>query len=381
MKSIKLLIAITLCATTALAQEPAFNNEANTAKNTTAGNAGKLASDRFGHQIPLVLSSYSTFGLNDTAETGSTTTTINATAHNVKVGNYVLFGPTAGSRAGLGYVTSVATNSFTITPPLPNAPNNGDFFFIGSPAVAGVDTNGQSMVNIRAANGTEVARAEDAAHTSGEFGFGVWGVRNDSGTTFAANGNYSPFSVNSLGSIECSLNSAMQLGASGGSSPVRAEDVASGDANALMIAGAVREDALTVNTGTSGDFTQLKADAAGRLISTLAPAGETFQSCGTATATTSDVAIKAAVASNRMYVTSITCKNTSATVATSLDFKDGSTVIAVGGISQMATAAPGAFTASFPVPLRGTSNTALNFATNVSVSSVTCCAAGYVSVN
>lgn len=187
----------------------------------------------------------------------------------------------------------------------------------------------------------------------------------------AAVGQQSHAVVDQYGNISVGGAGALQLG--------KAEDSASADGDIGIPAYFVREDALTANTGTSGDYTPGKTDNSGRQIVTYAPPGETWQSCGTATAVTSNVAIKAAVASNRMYVKSITCKNTSATVATSIDFLDGSTVIAVGAVSEMATVAAGSFTAIFPVPLRGTSNTALNFATNVAVTSVTCCAAGYVS--
>jgi hypothetical protein len=45
------------------------------------------------------------------------------------------------------------------------------------------------------------------------------------------------------------------------------------------------------------------------------------------------------------------------------------------------TASAGSFNATFPTPLRGSVNTALNFATNVSTSSVTCCAHGFTSTN
>lgn len=161
----------------------------------------------------------------------------------------------------------------------------------------------------------------------------------------------------------------------------KAEDAvhASGDTGVQSLF--VREDALTVSSSTTGDYQTPKTDAMGRLIVTPGPAGEFWSACGTATATTSNVAIKAAVVSTRTYVTSLTCKNTSATVATSIDFKDGTTTVAVGGVAQMATTSDGSFSASFPVPLRGTSNTAFNFATNVSVSSVTCCGAGYTAVN
>lgn len=162
-------------------------------------------------------------------------------------------------------------------------------------------------------------------------------------------------------------------------SPVQLEDAASANGDFLIKFGAVREDALTANTSTTSDWTQLKTDSSGRLITTMAPMGETFQSCGTATATTSDVAIKAAVASNRMYVTGITCASSDADNATNINFKDGSTVIAVGGVNQMAATSSGTFVANFPVPLRGTANTALNFNTAISTSSVICCASGYVS--
>lgn len=126
------------------------------------------------------------------------------------------------------------------------------------------------------------------------------------------------------------------------------------------------------------------ADIFGRQVTALYSIPElTWQSCGTATGVTSDVAIKAAVASNRIYVTSVSCKNTSTTVGPTLDFKDGSTVISVGGIPATSATGllTGGFTTTFPVPLKGTVNTAFNFATNTATTSVVCCAAGYTSGN
>lgn len=139
------------------------------------------------------------------------------------------------------------------------------------------------------------------------------------------------------------------------------------------------------STGASLGLSDKQASSAsvsdsGAVYTTIA-SGTPFAACGTATASTADVAIKAAVASNKIYVTSIQCSNSSATTATNINFKDGTTVVAVGGVSQMATTADGAFVVEFPVPLKGTTNTALNFNTAVSVSSVVCCAQGYTSVN
>ena len=105
--------------------------------------------------------------------------------------------------------------------------------------------------------------------------------------------------------------------------------------------------------------------------------GNTFQSCSSAATGTADTAIKAAVASNRMYITSISCSNTSA-VASSLQIKDGATVIYVGSVGTQA-ATGGGFDVSLPTPLRGSVNTALNFNMVTNLTSTTCCAAGYIS--
>lgn len=107
----------------------------------------------------------------------------------------------------------------------------------------------------------------------------------------------------------------------------------------------------------------------------------TWNGCGTATASTGNIAIKAAVTSGFIYITTITCANSAAATATNLNFKDGTIVIAVGGVSQMAAGSDGSFYAEFPVPLKGSKNTAFNFNTDVSVTSVICCGAGYVSAN
>ena len=123
------------------------------------------------------------------------------------------------------------------------------------------------------------------------------------------------------------------------------------------------------------------SSASAQVLPTMPDRPEVWSACGTATASTSNVAIKAAITAGYIYVTSITCASSDAAVATNINFKDGTTTIAVGGVNQMATTSSGAFSASFVVPLRGSKNTAFNFNTVVSVSSVICCGAGYVSAN
>lgn len=277
----------------------------------------------------LPIQAVDTAGL--TATTGSTTTSIKITGveSTARVGDILLgTGGNAPNIRAWSYVTAVATNTLTVANAFPATVVNNETF--------------------------ELLRPAPLISTAG------------AGGTYRVSPNFQ-------------LDTAYQQNTTSGL--MKTEDLAASSGDAIVAAGFVSQDPLTLDQGTTGDYVVPKTDRMGRSLITFAPAGESFQSCGTATATTSDVAIKASVASNRIYVTAIVCKNTSATVASSLDFKDGSTVMAVGGISQMAAGAAGSFSATFPVPLRGTSATALNFATNVSTSSVTCCASGYVSVN
>lgn len=106
---------------------------------------------------------------------------------------------------------------------------------------------------------------------------------------------------------------------------------------------------------------------------------EDWEACGTATSSTSNVAIKAALTNAFIYVTGISCQSSDADNSTDLNFKDGTTVISVGGVNQMAATSSGTFTDSFLTPLKVSKNTAFNFNTAVSTASVVCCARGYVS--
>jgi len=272
----------------------------------------------------------------------------------------------SGAKAMLGRVNEAGTN-------IASGDGKGNY----------IATDRAGKVYTRTGTGaTEVGKVEDGASASGDAGSAsLFIYRNSATGRVDANDDYINPAANRYGAPYVDLNILYQGDATAANSPIRAEDAASATGDAGIVSYSITEDPLTVSQGSTGDFGAMKLDRAGRAIITMAPAGEMWQACGTATASTADVAIKAAVASNRIYVTSITCKNTSATTATSLDFKDATTVIAVGGISQMAAGAPGSFATTFPVPLRGTSNTALNFATNISVTSVTCCANGYISVN
>ncbi len=291
------------------------------------------ASSRTASVLPLsIASTYTGFGVGnmgwiqaafDSAETGSTTTVVNATSHSAKVGDLIYF--TAGtSQYASSPVQSVAANTITVSNAFPVAPANGNAFLIFRPVpwtfgVGANSTNSIPFVNLDLDNQNSIQKGilkdEDRAALSLDAGVPIFGKLQSAITSDAAADDYSWF----------------------------------------------------------------KADTGGRTITAPAPAGEMWVSCGTATASTADVAIKALVASNRIYVSSVTCASSDADNATNINFKDASTVIAVGGVNQMATTSAGTFTASFPTPLRLASGTAFNFNTAVSTSSVICCGAGWIS--
>lgn len=122
---------------------------------------------------------------------------------------------------------------------------------------------------------------------------------------------------------------------------------------------------------TAADRVNLLADLVGRLIT--APALPELLVDGTASATnTSDTAVIAAQGSGvRIYVTTITVSNSSAT-ATEVVIKSGST-------ARMTIPAPatGGAVITLPSPLRLGDNEALNFASAASVTTMKVSAAGY----
>lgn len=347
MRNLLIIIASLAIGSTVFAQGMSVQNAAGTAKCNTAGQSCPLSTDISGNLI-LGAPSVSATGLGKVEDTA------------VGIAD-------TGVAALFRRSDSVAAITNT----------NGDYSHAAVNSFGANKVDLDSTYQATAANSPIIA--EDTATANGQGLMLSGGIVSPSTQSTTA-GDAVPFATDRYGAMYVDLHAFYQGDSTALNSPVRIEDTAFGDAHAVIVAGAQREDTLSVNTSGSLDVTQLKTDSVGRLITTFNNPGESFQSCGTATATTADVALKGAVASNRIYVNSITCKNTSATVATSIDFKDATTIIAVGGISQMAAGAAGSFTANFPTPLRGTVNTAFNFATNISVSSVTCCIAGYISV-
>lgn len=215
---------------------------------------------------------------------------------------------------------------------------------------------------------TALGKAEDAAHASGDTGVAAWSVRTDTAASSAGTtGDYAALATDALG----------KLWVTG----TYLEDAAHASADAgIQVLARILTGSFVPSSATNADYVTLNQDADGRLIvnSQGAAAGDTWSACTTSDITdTTNTAIKAANASARHYVTSITVSNLDDTTATRVLINDGTTRIwqcpaAING---------GGCTLSFPVPLRGTSNTALNCQPITTGATVQCCAAGYESAN
>ena len=245
-----------------------------------------------------------------------------------------------------------------------------------TPGSAAVTATGELFCSA-SGSATSLGKAEDSASASGDTGVMALGVRNTGAAQLAGTDlDYTPLAVNNQGAIFPDISYSYQF-----SPPVsllKLEDSASASGDAMVAVGGIIESAVTANAGTTGDYSPVKMDMGGRTITTLAPAGETFATCSSAATNTSDTAIKEAVASNRYYVTTISCRNTSA-VASEIIFKDASTQNWVGGIGASTTEGVGLYVTTFPTPLRGGSNTAFNFAMTTTATNTICCASGYIS--
>ncbi|CAB4151354.1 hypothetical protein UFOVP591_13 [uncultured Caudovirales phage] len=253
--------------------------------------------------------------VNDTTEAGTTVSTINATAHAAQVGDIVQF-ITAASRYGVSYVQTISANSFTIYPPLPVVPTNGDVFSIDRPAFPYLDANLSVKSGLYGPNGATAIFAEDSVHASGDNGIQVLG---------------------------------RQVAALGGS-------------------------------GATGDNTVLNTDPDGRLlVNTGPPNVANLYVCSAAATTTADTQIVAALASNKAYVTAISCSNSSA-VNSIITFKRGTTAVWSATVPAMTVQA--AYTMNFPNGAVYTAvNEAFNFAMTTTATSTICCVTYFYSTN
>jgi hypothetical protein len=204
---------------------------------------------------------------------------------------------------------------------------------------------------------TNLGKAEDAAHSSGDVGVMALGVRQDTQVDFGADGDYVPLSIDAAGGARVSVISGGIAGA------VHDSAAASEGVQSMYEARSAEPTAVT-----AGDAVRAQATLLGKQIvyPYAIPASTWSYASPAAVADTADDEAKAATASTRHYVTSLQVFNADATVGTEVVLKDGSTVMWRG----YAVAVGGGAAVRFDPPLRGTANTAWNVA-NITTSAET----------
>lgn len=120
---------------------------------------------------------------------------------------------------------------------------------------------------------TNLGKAEDAAHASGDTGVAVLAVRRDAAAVGSGtDGDYSTFNVDASGALWVRPSDVVDVAGTVDAQPVNAadwgvyaEDTAhtTGDSGTPVLA--VRRDSAAVGSGTDGDYSTLNVDSSGRL--------------------------------------------------------------------------------------------------------------------
>ena len=175
---------------------------------------------------------------------------------------------------------------------------------------------------------TNLGKAEDAAHTSGDVGVMALAVRADTLAPTGANGDYVPLLVDANGALWVSLGTKLD--------PV----------NDSIMPYALAASFISAVTA------KIEVDT---VIALFASAGGSL----------------------RNYVTSLLVTNSDATVGTLVEIRDGTTTVLWRGY---AAPAGGGFACTFPVPLKGTAATAINVYCMTASAEVYISGAGYTAL-
>lgn len=117
---------------------------------------------------------------------------------------------------------------------------------------------------------TNLGKAEDAVHASGDTGVMPLAVRKDTAAALAGtDGDYAPLEVDALGRLHTQPNISSVTPGTGATNLGKAEDAAhtSGDVGVMPLA--VRQDTLAALDSATGDYTPFKVDALGRQYVTV----------------------------------------------------------------------------------------------------------------
>lgn len=143
----------------------------------------------------------------------------------------------------------------------------GEKVLIATDETAGVHTiagGGGTVSSVTPGTGTSnLGKAEDAAHTSGDVGVMVLGVRKDTAVGLGADGDYAPPELNARGAIWVAIENGAgaQITSFGGGAQF-AEDAAHASADLGTMALTVRQDGDGAPlAGTTGDYQPPVTDA------------------------------------------------------------------------------------------------------------------------
>lgn len=180
---------------------------------------------------------------------------------------------------------------------------------------------------------TNLGKAEDAAHASGDVGVMALSVRQDAAAALAGtDADYQPLITDASGRLHVNVGNTINVAshavtnagtfavqiAAGAAAVGKAEDVASADADVGVPAMAVRKATPANTSGTDGDYEMLQMSAGRLWVSAILSGLSTTRSYKTASGTlTADTDIVAAVTSKRIkvYALSVTTVGTSANAA------------------------------------------------------------------
>lgn len=229
---------------------------------------------------------------------------------------------------------------------------------------SGAGTGPFSFFQVLGADGVKLAKAEDAAHASGDEGFQMLGVRKDTAVALGADGDYHPPIFDSTGKLW--VNAVVSSGATAGDVAHDAAD----SGNPVKIGGrAVSAEPAAV---ANADRANLITDLVGKLITLPYANPENFVSgaiTSAMTGTTSTSLIAAPASGLRNYITQITVSNAHATQGTDVVIQDGS-----GGTTLYtipAAAVYGGAVLTFPVPLRQPTTATAIYCANVTTGAST----------
>lgn len=202
---------------------------------------------------------------------------------------------------------------------------------------------------------SNLGKAEDAVHGSGDVGVMALTVRKDTAAALAGtDGDYQPLITDANGRLHVQTELSATTIEVVGDAP---HDAAAAG-NPVLIGGCASNSLPA--TVSNGDAVRIVADLFGRLVVAPFTMPEKYEKYASAAdiTDTADDEVFAAVAGTKHCITSITASCSHASTGTYIVVKDGSTVIFV----CYAGPAGGGFTVNFPVPLVGTANTAINVA-------------------